>query len=111
MHLNHWWLEPGSGSGKPTQVPEETVRLFPVALVPETAGLIVADGVLVTAEVEAVNLSVEATEFVAVTLAIRCFPASLAESTRVLDVAPVMAVQPVAAESPGEVTELSQLNH
>ena len=100
-----------SGSGKPTHDPKETVRLFPVVLVPETAGFIVAEGVLVTMGVEAENLSVEATEFVAVMREIRCFPTSLAESTNVLDVAPVIAVQPVAAESAGEVTELSQLNH
>ena len=92
-------------------MPEETVRVLPVALVPETAGFTVAEGVLVTRAVDAVNLSVEATEFVAEPLAIMCFPTSLAESTRVLDVAPVMAVQPVAAEAAGEVTELSQLNH
>ena len=100
-----------SGSGKPTQVPEETVRVLPVALVPETAGFIVADGVLVTRAVDAVNLTVEATEFVAVIRATRCFPMSSLVSTRVFDIAPVMAVQPVAAESPGEVIELSQLNH
>jgi hypothetical protein len=87
------------------------VRLFPVALVPETAGFTVTEIGLVTTEVEAVNLAVEATELVAVMREIRCFPTSLAESTRVLDVAPVIAVQPVAAEAAGEVTELSQLNH
>jgi hypothetical protein len=109
VHLNHWWLV--AGSGKPTQVPEETVRLFPVALVPETAGFAVADGVLVTMEVEAVNLTVDVAELVAVTPAIRCFPTSSLLSTRVFDVASGMTAQLVAALFAGAMTWASHLNH
>ena len=100
-----------SGSGKPTQVPEETVRVLPVALVPETAGFMVADGVLVTMEVEAVNLAMDVAELVAVTREIKCFPMSSLVSTRVFDVASAMTAQPVAALFAGAMTELSHLNH
>jgi hypothetical protein len=109
VHLNHWWLV--SGSGKPTQVPEEIVKVPPVALTPETVGLTVAKGGPVTTEVEEVNLTVDVAELVAVTPAIRCFPTSSLLSTRVFDVAPGMTAQPVAAESAGEVTEPSHPNH
>jgi hypothetical protein len=71
----------------------------------------VAKGGPVTTEVEAVNLTVDVAELVAVIRAIRYFPTSSAESTRVLDVAPVTTAQPVAALFAGAMTELSQLNH
>jgi hypothetical protein len=109
VHLNHWWLV--VGSGKPTQAPDETARLLPVALLPETVGFVVADGVLVTMEVDAVNLAVEVPELVAVILVIRCFPRSSLVSTKLLVVAPLIGEHPTAAVSAGAVTELSHLNH
>ena len=51
------------GSGKPIQVPLETLKALPVVLVPETSGFVVATGALVTADVEAVNTVERPTEF------------------------------------------------
>ena len=53
VQLNHWWVV--VGSGKPTQVPLETLKSLPVVLVPDTVGFVVANGPLVIAAVEPVN--------------------------------------------------------
>jgi hypothetical protein len=74
VQLNHWKLV--AGSGKPTQVPLETLRELPVVLVPETVGFAVTTGVPVIAGVEAVNLTVDPRECVAVIRATRCLPTS-----------------------------------
>jgi hypothetical protein len=75
VHLNHWWLV--AGSGKPPQVPDETVRIFPVALVPVTTGDTWTQAELVTNEVDPVYVSVDSSAiFIAVTLAMRRFPTS-----------------------------------
>ena len=54
VQRNHWWLGVIS-EGDATQVPSETVRACPLALVPETSGFVVATGALVMIAVEAVN--------------------------------------------------------
>ena len=61
VQRNHWWLV--VGSGKPIQVPLETLKALPVVLVPETSGFVVATGALVTPDVEAVNTVERPTEF------------------------------------------------
>jgi hypothetical protein len=48
-----------------------------VVLMPEIAGLEVAKGALETADVEAVNLTTDPREFVAVMREIKCFPTTL----------------------------------
>jgi hypothetical protein len=60
----------GSGS----QVPSETVSGFPTTLVPETAGVTVATGALVTCSVEAVKRVEVPEELVAMTRATTYLP-------------------------------------
>ena len=73
LHLNHWCVI--AVSGKPTQVPEETVSSLPVILVPVTTGLVVANGEP-KINADEVNLSTDPSELEAVMREIRCFIAS-----------------------------------
>ena len=85
--------------------------MLPVVLVPETVGFVVANGPLVIAVVEEVNLTVDPKELVAVMRATRCLPTSTLLSIRVLVLAPVTVVQPEAVIPEAATTSLVQLNH
>jgi Zn-dependent membrane protease YugP len=64
------------GSGKATQVPEETVKSLPVTLVPETVGSVITVGIAVICIVDIVYLVTVPTEFETVTAAKRYLPSA-----------------------------------
>ena len=78
---------------------------------PETVGFVVADGILVIAAVEVVNLTTDPRELVAVIRASKCFPRSSLERIRVLEIAPAMDTQPAGTWSLEALTAVSHRNH
>ena len=99
------------GSGNDAQMPGETVSSLPTLLVPETVGFVIATGELVITGVEAVNLTADPSELVAVIRDNRCLPTSALAAIRVLAVAPLIATQSAAALSEAEATSESHINH
>ena len=111
VQRNHWWLGVMS-EGDATQVPSETVRACPLALVPETSGFVVATGALVMIAVEAVNWVEVPTELVATTRARMNLPMSeVSTKLRVVAVEDAICVQLLFKVLAAAKTWLVQTNH
>ena len=111
MQRNHWWLGVIS-EGDATQVPSETVRACPLALVPETTGFVVATGALVMIAVEAVNWVEVPTELVTTTRVRMNLPISeVSTKLRVVAVEDAICVQLLFKVLEAARTWLVQTNH
>ena len=111
VQRNHWWVVLIS-AGDEIQAPSETVRTCPLALVPETVGLVVTTGALVMIALEAVNWVDAPTELVATTRARRYLPISeLSTKLRVAEVEDDISVQLLSNVLAEANTWLVQTNH
>jgi hypothetical protein len=113
LQRNHWWVVLIS-EGEAIQAPSETVNVSPLALVPETSGLVVTTGALVMIALEAVNTVERPTELRASTLAKTYFPIrELSTKLRLAPVADGISLQPLGTfiVLAAANTSLAQTNH